>query len=130
MKPSSDSREKKSTRSVGQNGEDKAASYLASRGYSILERNWRTRQGEIDIIAEKAGVLVFAEVKTLPSGDLETLSHELNGRKQKKILETAKLFLIKHRKYNESIIRFDVLVVDMPSFSEVYHIEDAFSEFV
>lgn len=130
MRDSSDSAENKSTRTIGQKGEDKACSYLVSHGYSIVERNWRTRSGEIDIIAQKDGVLVFAEVKTLPSGDLETLSHELNGRKQKKILETAKLFLIKHRKYNESIIRFDVLVVDMPLFSEVYHIEDAFSEFV
>ncbi len=122
--------EKQSTKSIGDRGEDKACEWLVSRGFSIIERNWRTKRGEIDIIAEKENVLVFAEVKTLPSGDLETLTHELNGRKQKKIIETAKLFLLNHRKYNKSIIRFDVLVVDMPLFSEVYHIEDAFSEFV
>ena len=101
---------------------------MRSRGYEIVARNWRSRRGEIDIIAQKDGVLVFAEVKTLPSGDLETLAHELDRRKQKRIVETAKLFLANNRKYKYTAIRFDVLVVDMPDWSEVYHIEDAFSE--
>ncbi|MDE6350782.1 MAG: YraN family protein [Treponemataceae bacterium] len=117
-----------STRAVGNAGEDKACLWLRSRGYEIVARNWRSRRGEIDIIAQKDGVLVFAEVKTLPSGELETLAHELDRRKQKRIVETAQLFLANHRKYKYTAIRFDVLVVDMPDWSEVYHIEDAFSE--
>lgn len=119
-----------STRAVGNAGEDKACLWLRSHGYEIVARNWRSRRGEIDIIAQKDGVLVFAEVKTLPSGDLETLAHELDRRKQKRIVETAQLFLANHRKYKYTAIRFDVLVVDMPDWSEVYHIEDAFSESV
>ncbi|MBQ6780749.1 MAG: YraN family protein [Treponema sp.] len=120
----------KSTRQVGNEGEEKACLWLKNKGYEIVARNWRVRRGEIDIIAEKENLLVFAEVKTLPSGDVETLSHELDERKQKRIVETAKLFLLNHRKYSNDIIRFDVLVVNMPGFDDVYHIEDAFSELV
>ena len=120
----------KSTRQVGNEGEEKASLWLQKQGYEIVARNWRVRRGEIDIIAEKGNLLVFAEVKTLPSGDVETLSHELDERKQKRIVETAKLFLLNHRKYSNDTIRFDVLVVNMPGFSDVYHIEDAFSELV
>lgn len=119
---------KLSTRAVGNAGEDKACAWLRSHGYEIVARNWRARCGEIDIIAHKDGVLVFAEVKTLPSGDAETLAHELGRRKQRRIVETAQLFLANHRKYRYTAVRFDVLVVDMPNWSEVYHIEDAFSE--
>ncbi|MCR5126219.1 MAG: YraN family protein [Treponema sp.] len=120
----------KNTKEIGSDGEDKAVAFLISDGYEIVARNWRTKTGEIDIIARKSDVLVFVEVKTLPSGNLETLSHELNRRKQKRIIETAKFFLLSNRKYNDSKIRFDVLVIDMPGFAPVYHIKDAFAEFV
>lgn len=103
---------------------------MKSNKYEIVARNFRTRSGEIDIIAAKDEVLVFVEVKTLPSGNLETLSHELNERKRKRILETAKIFLLNNRKYNNSKIRFDVAVIDMPGLDSVYYISNAFSEFV
>ena len=120
----------KSTRAIGNLGEEKACAFLKANNYSIVERNFRTRRGEIDIIAETGDVLVFVEVKSLPSGDRETLSHELDLRKQRKIIETANFFLLKHRKYSNSKIRFDVIVIDMPNLPSVYHIQDAFSEFV
>ena len=118
------------TTAVGKVGEDRAASYLISLGYKIVARNFKRRGGEIDIVALDGEILVIAEVKTLPSGNAETLSHELNLRKQKRIIETSKRFLQNYRQYNDSIIRFDVLVVDMPGFPAVYHIKDAFSELV
>ena len=121
---------KKSTKKIGDNGENRAAEFLVHSGFKIISRNWRTRSGEIDIIAEKDDVLVFVEVKTLPSGNIETLSHELNSRKQKRIVETAQFFLLDNRKYSNSRLRFDVLVIDMPGCPAVYHIQDAFSEFV
>jgi len=103
---------------------------LTSESYRIIERNFRTRSGEIDIIAQKDDVLVFVEVKTLPSGDAETLAHELDIRKQRKIIKTANFFLVNHREYNSSKIRFDVIVIDMPDLPPVYHIPNAFTEFV
>lgn len=120
----------KNTKVIGSDGENRAVAFLISNGYEIIARNWRTKRGEIDIIAVKDDVLIFIEVKTLPSGNLETLSHELNSRKQKRIIETAKFFLLTNRKYNDSKIQFDVLVIDMPGLTPVYHIQDAFAEFV
>lgn len=119
-----------STKKVGDEGEEKACKFLLQNSYHIIERNWRTRYGEIDIIAEKENVLVFVEVKALPSGNAEILAHELDLRKQKKIIKTANYFLLKHRKYNSCKIRFDIIVIDMPDLPSVYHIQDAFSEFV
>lgn len=114
----------------GNIGEDKAGRYLEGIGFTVLFRKWRTKSGEIDIIAQKEDVLVFAEVKRLPSGNAETLGHELGRRKQGRIIETSKCFLSKYRQYNSAVVRYDVLVVDMPGYPDVYHIENAFWESV
>ena len=113
---------------TGREGEDRASSFLQSNGYKIIDRNYRERGGEIDIIAETGETLVFVEVKALPNGTLETLSHELGPIKQQKILKTAKLYLQKHREYSNRYIRFDVLAVDVPGLEPVHHITNAFSE--
>lgn len=119
---------KSESKKKGAEGEQRACDYFISQDYQILERNWRTRRGEIDIILRKGDVLVFVEVKTLPSGELQTLEHVLGAIKQKRIIETSKCFLNKYRQYNNSIIRYDVAVIDMPCFAPVYHIVNAFSE--
>ena len=103
-----------------------AAEYLLQHGFSVLQRNFRTREGEIDIIAQKGDVLVFVEVKTLPNGTQELLSHVLDGRKQRRIVKTAQRFLAIHRQYSNNYIRFDVIVIGMPGVKQVYHIENAF----
>lgn len=115
-------------KTVGNDGENRASDYLSKSGYKIIERNWRTKEGEIDIIAEKANLLVFVEVKTLPNATYDMLLKVLNFEKQQRIIKTAKRFLINHRKYNNSYIRFDVIVLDMQKLPPVYHIENAFSE--
>ena len=122
--------ERKTKGLIGNEGEDKACAYLIDNSYRIIERNFRTRSGEIDIIAHKDDVLVFVEVKALPSGNAEILAHELDLRKQRKIVKTANFFLLKHREYNSSKIRFDVIVIDMPNLPSVYHIQNAFTEFI
>ncbi|HZK20052.1 MAG TPA: YraN family protein [Treponemataceae bacterium] len=120
----------KTRKKIGDKGEDKAVKYLEQKEYSVVCRNYRKNTGEIDIIASKADTLVFVEVKTAPHGTLKTLEHLLGIEKQKRIVETAKCFLLSYRQYSNSYIRFDVLVIDMPCYPEVYHIENAFSEFV
>jgi putative endonuclease len=114
----------------GDKGEEMAARFLEREGYSVVARKWRTREGEIDIIAARENFLVFAEVKALSGGSLDELERIVHTRKQKRIVETAKCFLAEHRQYNESYIRFDVLVVDTPAFARIRHIENAFSELV
>lgn len=119
---------KDTRREKGIAGEDRAAAYLKQQGFIILNRNWRTRGGEIDIIAVSSrNILVFVEVKTLPGGDAQVLAHELNKKKQQRITETAKCFLLNNRQYSNSSVRFDVIVIDMPGVEPVYHIENAFS---
>lgn len=117
-----------STHESGVIGENIASDFLLHNKYTIIERNWRTKHGEIDIISLEDDVLVFVEVKRLPSGNVETLNHILGKAKQKRIVETAKYFIQKHRQYSNNYIRFDVLVIDMPDYEPVYHIKNAFSE--
>ena len=112
----------------GKEGEKRSANYLQDLGYQILFQNWRTRTGEIDIIAFKEPFLVFVEVKTLPHGNLAMLDQVLGKIKRKRIIETAKYFVHKYRQYSNSYMRFDVLIVDMPGLPPLYHIENAFSE--
>ncbi|MBQ9495184.1 MAG: YraN family protein [Treponema sp.] len=113
---------------TGKSGEARAAHYLEAQGFSLVAQNWRTRSGEIDIIAFCKNTLVFVEVKTLPHGNAEMLAHVLGSAKQKRIVEISKCFLAINRQYSKSYIRYDVIVIDMPGFPEVYHIENAFSE--
>ena len=116
------------TKQTGMEGESRACEYLLKKGFAIIERNWRTKGGEIDIIAYKNDTVVFVEVKTLPNGTADMIQRELNYQKRQRIIKTSKRFLLKHRQYSNSYIRFDVIVMDMPGFDEVYHIENAFTE--
>ncbi len=119
---------KLSTHEKGVLGEERAVLYLTEHGYSVVDRNFRTRSGEIDIIVQKDDFLVFVEVKSLSHGDIDTLSAELGPRKQQKIIKTAKYYLQNHRQYNYQYIRFDVLALDVAGLEPVYHIINAFSE--
>ncbi len=116
------------TKVIGNEGENKALEFLLRNGYELLHKNWRTRFGEIDIIVKKDNLIVFVEVKSLPKGNLDYLSKVLNKDKQERIIKTSKRFLLNNRQYSNSYIRYDVIVIDMPGMSEVYHIENAFME--
>ncbi len=124
----SDNQSRISTHEKGVFGEDKACSFLLSKGYEIIERNFRVRNGEIDIIALKGEYLVFVEVKSFLDGDIDTLAQELNEKKQKKIIKTSKIFLEKHRQYNSKYIRYDVIALNVKQMEAVHHIENAFTE--
>ena len=119
---------KRDNKERGNQGENKAFDYLKSKGYSIIARNWRSRYGEIDIIAFKNNTLVFVEVKTLPNASIDMLQKVLNTEKQKRILKTSKCFLLNNRQYSNCYIRYDVCIMDMPGLPNVYHIENAFLE--
>ncbi|UTC75585.1 YraN family protein [Treponema sp. OMZ 792] len=125
--------------SLGSKGEKLISDWLTDKGYLILEKNWRTRTGEVDIIAlDKSdqnlpcGVLVFVEVKTLLKTELSDLDLIINKKKQERIIKTAKCFLLNHRKYNKMYIRFDVVVLRSNPFLEqpfeILHLKDAFGD--
>ena len=83
-----------STRKLGLYGEDLACKYLQAKGYTILERNFRCRRfGEVDIVASKAGVLSFIEVKTRRSSRYGKPAEAVTLAKQRKIYRVAQYYL-------------------------------------
>jgi putative endonuclease len=97
---------------LGRTGERLAAEALISRGYRILERNFRCRYGEIDLIAEDEHDLVFVEVKTR-RGSVHGLPEEaITARKQQKIIEVATYYLDLHSCFERSW-RVDVVAVQL-----------------
>lgn len=114
----------RNTRTVGMDGEEFVAKSLEADGWELVARNWRTRRGEVDIIALERDTIVFIEVKTWPHGEACDLELAIGSVKRKRIVETAKCFLNTHRQYNGMYVRFDVVLVD----SGMHHLKDAFSE--
>ncbi|GAB1483050.1 YraN family protein [Treponema sp.] len=114
-----------STVTLGKAGEDRAVSYLEGEGFRIIQRNFRTRRGEVDIIAQEGDTLVFIEVKAWNTLGIETMEHSIDARKIYKIIETAKIFLSRNREYNSMAVRFDLVFV---SGGSVQHLASAFTE--
>lgn len=97
------------TKTIGRLGEDYIAEYLSRRGYIIKERNFYKRSGEIDLIAQKNGILAFVEVKTRKSGSFSAPADAVTKAKQLKIIRTAASYLQEHQ--TDLQPRFDVAEV-------------------
>ncbi len=96
---------------LGQWGEERAAEYLRrEKGFSILERNYRCPLGEIDIVADDAGALVFVEVKTKGSGDSIAPQASVTPAKQRQVVRVARWYL-KAKRLASPRCRFDVVAV-------------------
>ena len=91
---------------LGDRGEDYTARHLEKQGFHIVERNWHSRYGEIDIIAENGEYLLFVEVKTRKAGSMVTAEQAVTPQKQKKLRLTAESYLLEHP--TECQPRFDV----------------------
>jgi len=109
----------------GRAGEEAAALHLQEKGMQILEKNFRSRIGEVDIIALDGETLVFAEVKSWAAYGIDALEQAIDAKKRHKIIETSKYFLALHRKYRYMAVRFDVIFV---SPGGITHLASAFSE--
>jgi len=122
------------TMRLGSAGEAFAGRWLEQKGYAVIARNWRTRTGEIDLVAVKEDTLIFFEVKTLPHTPFEDLDVIVGRRKRERICKTAKYFLLTHRKYNKMLIRFDVLVLPFDprtvENAEPIHLKNAFEDYI
>ena len=112
---------------VGRRGEEAAGRHLASLGYRILERSYRTRAGEIDLIAEDGATLVFVEVKTRSSLAFGRPAEAVGPGKRARIAASASLYLA-IRGGPERPCRFDVVEVleDPGGAVRIRHIHDAF----
>lgn len=97
-------------RSLGAHGEDLAAAWYASAGYEVLDRNWRCREGELDLVAARPGVIVFCEVKTRRGDRFGVPAEAVTSTKQRRIRGLAARWLTEHPVY-AARIRFDVASV-------------------
>ena len=101
-----------------------AAGKLQEAGYEILEKNYRCRQGEIDLVAKHRGYLVFVEVKYRKTGGSGAPEEAVDGRKQRAVSRAALMYLASHGLGTDTPCRFDVVAVED---REVRIYENAFS---
>lgn len=97
-------------RALGAHGEARAARWYEHNGYEVLDRNWRCREGELDLVLAGEGVIVFSEVKTRSSAAYGSPLSAVTPSKQRRIRALALLWLREHdRGFTD--IRFDVVAV-------------------
>ena len=111
---------------IGAYGEHLAARYLRDNNYDINAANFKTYTGEIDLVAEKNGVICFVEVKTRQIGCMFSPADAVNPHKQENIKSAAAVYLNKWA--NGSAYRFDIIEVflDGKELQDINHIPDAF----
>lgn len=96
-------------RQTGSRYEEEAAAYLTAQGYRVLERNYRCRQGEIDLICRHGRYLVFLEVKYRARETMGSPGEAVDSRKQERIRKSAAYYLYSHRLPEDTPCRFDVV---------------------
>ena len=97
--------------SIGQAAEGWAQPHLEEHGLHLLARNWRCRQGEIDLVLHQANLLVFAEVRLRNRDDFGGAAASVTPAKQRKIVASAGAFLQHHPEFSGCDCRFDVLAL-------------------
>ena len=115
------------TKQKGTLGEFRVSEYLQSEGWRIIKMNYRTKRGEIDIIAEKGESLSFVEVKSWSSLDTHQLEYAIGLRKQRIIVGCAREFIASEPKYSNYSVQFDV-VLHRPCGGSPRHLQHAFTE--
>ncbi len=112
-------------RDKGNKGEEIACTYLEQNDYSIINRNFRFKRGEIDIVAKKDGLLCFIEVKLRSRSDFGEPEEFVSQNQQNLILRTAEEFIDQVDWQND--IRFDIVAIKkLGETLEIEHLKDAF----
>ncbi|MEO0025935.1 MAG: YraN family protein [candidate division WOR-3 bacterium] len=114
------------SRDLGREGEIAAQEFLKRSGYRILATNYRCRFGEIDIVSERDGTVVFVEVKARSSDRFGQPAEAVTRSKQVRLYRLAQEFLLRHN-LEDVPVRFDVLtLVRLGGDMEIEHLEGAF----
>ncbi|MCG6924606.1 MAG: YraN family protein, partial [Acidobacteria bacterium] len=95
----------------GTAGEERACAHLQRGGLAILERNFRCRVGEIDIVAREGDTIVFVEVKERGDASHGTAVEAVTPAKRSRVIRAAELWAARHG-HSESTVRFDVVGID------------------
>jgi putative endonuclease len=113
---------------LGRYGEDLAARHLAAVGMQLLDRNWRCREGELDIVALDGEALVFVEVKTRSGTGFGEPAEAVGPVKARRIRALACRWLLEHRPSGGADLRFDIVSVvrRRGHAPELVHLRDAF----
>jgi putative endonuclease len=113
----------------GAEAEDCALRMLQARGLRLIARNWRCRMGELDLVMRDGDTVVVAEVRSRGRSDFGSAAESVDGRKQRKLARTARLFLAARPDLGEQPLRFDVVALDGPEKIEwvrnAFEVEDA-----
>jgi putative endonuclease len=112
-------------RDRGLRGEDRALAFLLEKGYTVIERNYRTARGEIDIIARDGDRIVFVEVKVVGVYPAEDLGRIVGPVKQRRIRTTGERYVYEHPEWSGRAARCDVIMV-VPGENGIVHLENAF----
>ncbi len=122
-----------SLQNTGDAGEGWVRRYLVQQGWRILAQQWRCRWGELDLVASRAGVLAFVEVKTRSPGSWDQVGLLAVGiPKQRRLIRAAQVFLSQHPHLSDLFCRFDVALVESQAsqegmgYSLVEYLEGAF----
>lgn len=114
-----------STRDIGKQAEQQAAEYLKEQGFAIRDVNWQQGQKEIDIVAEKNGILHIVEVRSLSSTSVMQPYQSINRQKQRNIIWAANAYIEKYRLDME--VQFDIIsLVRNRGSIEIEYIPNAF----
>ena len=110
-------------KNLGESGERVAAMFLEQRGYKILDHNFRTRTGEIDLIAEDADGLAFVEVRTRRGDAMGTPEESLTPRKRKRMIAMALEYLQAHEEHAERAWRIDLVAIELDRAGKIARME-------
>jgi putative endonuclease len=97
---------------TGKEGEDLAVAELERRGYAVIARGYRTRHGEIDIVARDDETLVFVEVRRRSGEGCGAAAESVTRGKQRRVARMAVDYLARHDLYDRCAVRFDVVAID------------------
>lgn len=112
---------------TGNQGETLAAEFLKQRGYHIVERNWRTTSGEIDIVTQQDETWVFVEVRTRHAQTTDDAFASITPAKRQKLIAAAYAYLEAHTLDDDTLWRIDVIAVSLwhGQQPQIEHVEDA-----
>jgi putative endonuclease len=109
-------------RGLGQRGEELADAELRRRGYQILQRNWRCQDGEVDIVAEHDGWLVFVEVRTRRGEEMGSPEASITPAKRARLVRVAQRYLGEHVTHDVDW-RIDVVAVEFSVGGELLRVD-------
>jgi putative endonuclease len=113
------------TTEIGQKAENQALAYLESHGLKLIERNYHCNRGEIDLVMDDAGTLVFVEVRFRKHNHFGSALESINSTKQRKIIISAEHYLCHHPE--DRAIRFDAIALTpISSKLEIQWVKSAF----